>query len=189
MCVFWPDSFFQPIYRLHNSVHWLTDGAMSTCGSLDALAIRAYAARLMLNAYITGIWQTAHVLFNDALICRTQRALVPHVYIYIYICIKCTCTRVRIKKLYRKTRMLQHTFLIHPSLFRNNLLRIASIQIYIIITEKITDSKYWVLDPLVAKEYRSLTNTPLAPSINLDLLIFPGDIRSTFFSVLTARSL
>lgn len=83
--------------------------------------------------------------------------------------------------------MLQHTFLIHPSLFRNNLLRIALI--YIIITEKITDSKYWVLDPLVAKEYRSLTNTPLAPSINLDLLIFPGDIRSTFFSVLTARSL
>lgn len=38
MCVFWPDSFFQPIYRLHSSVHWLTDGATSTCGSLDALA-------------------------------------------------------------------------------------------------------------------------------------------------------
>lgn len=30
----------------------------------------------MLNAYITGIRQTAHVLFNDALICRLQRALV-----------------------------------------------------------------------------------------------------------------
>lgn len=161
MCVFWPDSFFQPIYRLHSSVHWLTDGATSTCGSLDALA-RDSCIRSAPNVkciYYGNMVDRPRAVQRCFNLSHATCPRSTRIYIYICICIKCTCTRVRIKKLYRKTRMLQHTFLIHPSLFRNNLLRIASI--YIIITEKITDSKYWVLDPLVAKEYRSLTNTPL----------------------------
>lgn len=121
------------------------------------------------------------MLFNDALIRRSQRALVPRVCMYTYVYVH---TRVRIKKYMKKRSEVGgqskvECFDVFPY---SSVARCCSVSTY--SCRESRPSRYVLWRKLPTRIYlplrdrgkgnRSLTNTPR--SINLDLLIFPGDI-------------
>lgn len=127
------------------------------------------------------------MLFNDALIRRSQRALVPRVCMYTYVYVH---TRVRIKKYMKKRSEVGgqskvECFDVFPY---SSVARCCSVSTY--SCRESRPSRYVLWRKLATRIYlplrdrgkgnRSLTNTPR--SINLDLLIFPGDIPSSRFS-------
>lgn len=127
------------------------------------------------------------MLFNDALIRRSQRALVPRVCMYTYVYVH---TRVRIKKYMKKRSEVGgqskvECFDVFPY---SSVARCCSVSTYSCRESRPSRYVLWRKLPIRiylplrdrGKGNRSLTNTPR--SINLDLLIFPGDIPSSRFS-------
>lgn len=132
ICVFWPDNFFQPIYRLH-SVHWLPDAALSTCGSLDACDSCIRSAPNVKCIYYGNMVDRPRAVqrcFNPSLAMCPRSTIYTYIRIYVY---TYTCTCAHKKSIWKsvakladnwKSNVALTRFPIHPSRvvipFRNN---------------------------------------------------------------------